>query len=173
LRYTKSSGRKTFRREVRGTAEPSASLGMTKGRASPPFRFDGTDDKQQVPPLRSPGFPVELNGAGALHAPFPYRKAHTRSCPTQRGRKSGYASVGMTRLLGTDERRMDAVFRPLLTGARLLVKAGEASDYKVRLNRGVAISRVTIPKPDRKSRSMRIAVRPPSLRRMALKPCTA
>src|SRR5271170_5579172 len=26
--------------------------------------------EQQVPPLRSPGFPVELGGAGKLHAPF-------------------------------------------------------------------------------------------------------
>jgi hypothetical protein len=34
------------------TADPSASLGMTKGRATLPFRFDATDDEQQVPPLR-------------------------------------------------------------------------------------------------------------------------
>jgi hypothetical protein len=40
---------------------------------------------------------VELGGVGALHAPFPYRKAHTRPCLVQRGRKSGYASVGMTK----------------------------------------------------------------------------
>ena len=52
---------------------------------------------QQVPPLRSPGFPVELGGVGALHAPFPYRKAHTLPCPVLRGRKSGYAPVGMTK----------------------------------------------------------------------------
>jgi hypothetical protein len=32
----------------------------------------------QIPPLRSPGFPAELGGFGALHAPFPYRKVHTR-----------------------------------------------------------------------------------------------
>jgi hypothetical protein len=56
--------------------------------------------EQQVPPLRSPGFPVKLGGVGALHAPFPYRKAHTRPCPILRARKSGYASVGMTHLFG-------------------------------------------------------------------------
>src|ERR1700727_2993383 len=30
-----------------------------------------------------------------------YGRAHTRTCLVQRGRKSGYASVGMTLLLGT------------------------------------------------------------------------
>jgi hypothetical protein len=44
--------RKTFPRWVRGTADPSASLGMTKERTALPFRFDATDDEQQVPPLR-------------------------------------------------------------------------------------------------------------------------
>src|SRR6202161_2594883 len=73
---------------------------MTKGRTTLPSRFDAADDEQQIPPLRSPGFPVELGGVGALHAPFPYRKAHTRTCPVQRGRKSGYAPVGMTILFG-------------------------------------------------------------------------
>jgi hypothetical protein len=56
----------------------------------------GKKKKQQVPPLRSPGFPVELDGVDALHAPFPYRKAHTLPCPVRRDRKSGYAPVGMT-----------------------------------------------------------------------------
>jgi hypothetical protein len=32
---------------------------------------------------------------------FLHGKAHTRSCPVQRGRKSGFASVGMTILLDT------------------------------------------------------------------------
>jgi hypothetical protein len=45
-------GKKTFPRWVRGTADPSASLGMTKGRMALPFRFDAADDEQQVPPLR-------------------------------------------------------------------------------------------------------------------------
>src|SRR5580704_1293863 len=72
---------------------------MTKGRAALPFRFDAAEDEQQVPPLRSPGFPVELGGADALQAPFPYRKAHTWLRPVQCGRKSGYAPVGMTLLV--------------------------------------------------------------------------
>jgi hypothetical protein len=70
-------GLKTFPREVRGTADPSTTVGMTKGTVALPFRFDDVDDEQQVPPLRSPGFPVELGGVDALHAPFPYGKAHT------------------------------------------------------------------------------------------------
>jgi hypothetical protein len=51
----------------------------------------------QIPPLRYPGFPVELGGVDEHHAPFPYRKAHTLPCPVQRGRKSGYAPVGVTK----------------------------------------------------------------------------
>ena len=47
-----------------------ASVGMTKGRVTLPFRFEDVDDEQQVPPLRSPGFPVELGGVVAIHAPF-------------------------------------------------------------------------------------------------------
>jgi hypothetical protein len=50
----------------------------------------------QIPPLRYPGFPVELGGVDALHAPFPYRKAHTRPCPVLRGRDDkgwGTASI--------------------------------------------------------------------------------
>jgi hypothetical protein len=39
-----------------------ASVGMTKGRVALPFRFDTAEDEQQVPPLRFPGFPVELEG---------------------------------------------------------------------------------------------------------------
>jgi hypothetical protein len=35
--------KKTFPREVRGTADPSASLGMTKGRVALPFRFDAAE----------------------------------------------------------------------------------------------------------------------------------
>src|ERR1700679_382425 len=88
---------KTFPGVVRGTADPSAPVGMTKGTVELPFRFVTADDQQQVPPLRSPRFPVELGGVGVLHAPFPYGKAHTRPRPVQCGRKSGYAPVGMTK----------------------------------------------------------------------------
>jgi hypothetical protein len=51
----------------------------------------------QVPPLRFPRFPVNLDGVGGPHAPFLKRKAHTRPCIALRGRKSGFAPVGMTR----------------------------------------------------------------------------
>jgi hypothetical protein len=51
----------------------------------------------QIPPLRSPGFPVDLGGVGALHAPFPYGKTHTPPCPVRCSRKSGYAAVGRTK----------------------------------------------------------------------------
>jgi hypothetical protein len=83
----------------RGRKSGYASVGMTKERVVLPFKSDAAEDEQQVPPLRSPGFPVELGGVGSLHAPFPYRKAHTRPCPVLRGRKSGYATVGMTLLV--------------------------------------------------------------------------
>jgi hypothetical protein len=59
--------------------------------------FHGRSAELQIPPLRSPGFPVELDGVDATHAPFFYGKAHTWTCPVQRGRKSGYATVGMTK----------------------------------------------------------------------------
>jgi hypothetical protein len=69
---------------------------MTKGGAALPSGFDDAKDQPQVPPLRSPGFPVERIGFRELHAPFRKRKAHTLPCPVLRGRKSGFAPVGMT-----------------------------------------------------------------------------
>jgi hypothetical protein len=52
--------------------------------------------KLQIPPLRSPGFPVEVGGVGELHAAFP-AESRTRGCwGVPRSRKSGYAPVGMT-----------------------------------------------------------------------------
>jgi hypothetical protein len=42
-----------------------------------PLKFDTTDDEQRVPPLRSPGFSVELGGVDALHAPF-FTEVRTR-----------------------------------------------------------------------------------------------
>ena len=41
---------------------------------------------------------MEVGSVGKHHAPFLERKAHTRPCPVLRGRKSGFAPVGMTRL---------------------------------------------------------------------------
>ena len=73
-----------------------ASLGMTKGSVALPLTVVAGGVTQQVPPLRYPGFPVDLGGVGRSHAPFLKRKAHTRLCPVLRGRKSGYAPVGMT-----------------------------------------------------------------------------
>jgi hypothetical protein len=51
------------------------------------------EEELQIPPLRYPGFPVDLDGVGGPHAPFLKRKAHTWPCPALRGRKSGFASV--------------------------------------------------------------------------------
>jgi hypothetical protein len=94
---------------------------MTKGKVALPFRFDIADDEQQVPPLRSPGFPVELGGVDLFHAPLPYRKAHTLACPLQRGRKSGYAPVGMTPLLEQTKAGVEAVFSSAWTDPRPMI----------------------------------------------------
>ncbi len=83
-----------------------APVGMTKLRVVLPLRVAIGMVEQQVPPLRSPGFPVGLGGVDALHAPFPYRRAHTWSCPVQRGRKLGYAPVGMTLHFCTEWQRL-------------------------------------------------------------------
>ncbi len=45
--------------------------------------------------------------------------------------------------------------------------------YKVRLKRGVAISSVPMPKANRNKTSVWMAAKPPSFKRIALKPCTA
>ena len=42
--------------------------------------------EQQVPPLRYPGFPVEVDGVGFMRLSEP----HTRPGTVPRGRKSGY-----------------------------------------------------------------------------------
>jgi hypothetical protein len=45
-----------FGRAEGRTADPSTTLGMTKGTAALPFRFDSADDERQVLPLRhAPG----------------------------------------------------------------------------------------------------------------------
>jgi hypothetical protein len=47
--------------------------------------------KENCRSLGFPGFPVDLVGVDRLHAVFSYGKPHTRLCPVQRGRKSGFA----------------------------------------------------------------------------------
>ena len=77
------------------TTDPSTALRSgrdDKGEVATPFRFDDTDDEQQVPPLRYPGFPV-------YHCALVYslrrflRKGPHGPYPVLRGRKSGYAPV--------------------------------------------------------------------------------
>jgi hypothetical protein len=82
------------------SSESGTVQGGNPGTLQSKTHFHGRPAELQIPPLRYPGFPVDLGGVGALHAPFSYRKAHTRLCPAQRGRKSGYAPVGMTMLFG-------------------------------------------------------------------------
>jgi hypothetical protein len=53
--------RKTFPGRACRAADPSASLGMTKGRVSPPCTSGGWWKELQVPPLPSPGFPSTGN----------------------------------------------------------------------------------------------------------------
>jgi hypothetical protein len=67
------------------------------GEGCGPVGVGHTNGAPQIPPLRYPGFPVGLDGVGGLHAPFLKRKAHTWLCLALRGRKSGFASVGMTK----------------------------------------------------------------------------
>src|ERR1700733_1495195 len=89
---------------------PTSILGVLRLRARDPLlsdrsarRFAQDDDsvgepeeKQQVPPLRSPGFPVEVGGVGELHAAFPAESRTRGRWELPRSRKSGYAPVGMT-----------------------------------------------------------------------------
>jgi len=59
--------------------------------------------KPQVPPLRYPRFPVETGGVGELHAAF-FTESRTHGrWRVPRGRRSGYAPVGMTILLVVSE----------------------------------------------------------------------
>ena len=62
--------------------------------------FAVSESELQVPPLRYPGFPVELGGAGELHAAF-FTESRTRGrWSVPRSRKPGCASVGMTKVEG-------------------------------------------------------------------------
>src|SRR5271156_6410625 len=79
------------------TADPSAALGMTKGEGCASIKSICRTGKQQVPPLRYPGFPVELGGVGALHAAF-LNEGSTRGS-VQRSVTGNPGPVGMTNLL--------------------------------------------------------------------------
>ena len=64
------------------------------------------EEKQPFPPLRYPGFPVEVGGVGEIHAAFS-SASRTRGCwRLPRGRKSGYAPVGMTILWDHSQPRL-------------------------------------------------------------------
>ena len=73
--------------------------------------------------LGFPGFPVDLVGVDGLHAVFSYGKPHTRLCPVQRGRKSGFArddkgeggDLIRSRQIGWTEKEPQVPFR-VLTG---------------------------------------------------------
>ncbi len=54
--------------------------------------------KLQIPPLRYPGFPVEVDGVGKPHAAFLTESRTRGHWRVQRSRKSGFAPVGMTNL---------------------------------------------------------------------------
>jgi hypothetical protein len=88
-------------RPERSAAEgPAVSLSGTAkapwaDRLRVPFRHER---KLQIPPLRYPGFPVEVGDVGKPHAAFFTESPHTWPRPVLRGRKSGFASVGMTNL---------------------------------------------------------------------------
>jgi hypothetical protein len=59
--------------------------------------------EKQVPPLRYPGFPVDIGGLGELHAAF-LNESRTRGrWGVLRSRKSGFAPVGMTNLFEIDD----------------------------------------------------------------------
>jgi len=53
--------------------------------------------KPQISPLRSPRFPVQTRGFDDLHAALFRESRITWSSLTARSRKSGYASVEMTK----------------------------------------------------------------------------
>jgi hypothetical protein len=96
---------RTFLASARNLSYPACLVaqvpiyGTRVSRVALPFRFDDVDDEQQVLPLRSPGFPVKLGGVDDTSCALLYGRAHTWTCPEQRGRKSGYAPVGMTLLV--------------------------------------------------------------------------
>ena len=102
-----------------------------------PIEAGHTNGAQQIPPLRYPGFPVGLYGVGGLHAPFLKRKAHTWFCLALRGRKSGFAPVGMTKRRGSLRRkgrlleeRAVAELRYFALGCAVRLTASEAAEVR-------------------------------------------
>jgi hypothetical protein len=87
----RTRGRFQCSAEVRGRFGPTHAGAdeMTILLQAETSRFHERSAEPQIPWLRSPGFPVELGGVDGYHAPFLKRKAHTRSFPVLRGRKSG------------------------------------------------------------------------------------
>jgi hypothetical protein len=77
-----------------------ASVGMTKGRATLPFRFDDAEDEQQVPPLRcAPVGMTLLFGVGMwVHPSDPFVLKDCAGEKEQQVPPLRYASVGMTLL---------------------------------------------------------------------------
>ena len=64
--FTEGRTRGDFRRSVAGNP---GSVGMTKGRVALPFRFDTSDDEQQVPPLRFASVGMTLLFLPVFHLP--------------------------------------------------------------------------------------------------------
>jgi hypothetical protein len=54
-------------------------VGMTNLKAVAKFEFVRGKGAQQVPPLRYPGFPVELSGVGEVRAAF-FKESRIRGC---------------------------------------------------------------------------------------------
>ena len=75
--------------EAEGPAVPSPAKQLRRVKALKAAELlDGEAHRRS---LGFPGFPVDLVGVDRLHAVFSYGKPHTRLCPVQRGRKSGFA----------------------------------------------------------------------------------
>jgi hypothetical protein len=79
--------------------------------------FQERGAEPQVPPLRSPGFPVEIRGADLPRASLFKREPHTWSWRLPRSTKSGYAPVprhagagGMTRGRDCGSREQEPFF---------------------------------------------------------------
>jgi hypothetical protein len=70
----------------------------------------------QIPPLRYPGFPMKNRGIDELHAAR-FTAGRTRGPCWQRGRKSGFAPVGMT-IHWRPKKNAEAIFQFPWEGCR-------------------------------------------------------